>query len=177
MTIEEAIIHAREVAEGCPAEDRQCAYQHDKLADWLEELKAYKETGLEPRDIKRFKENYSMAIEKYADYAALGTVEEAKELFFARGSGRLITLSCKVTDTVYVLESVFKGKKAVREQVVPAQIDRVIIGGTTGQPVYDLCSETGKWYKSMNPGEDFYLTAEEAEMAMKEGAGHETKSV
>lgn len=51
MTIEEAITHAREVAEGCPAEDRQCAYQHDELADWLEELKAYRETGLTPGDI------------------------------------------------------------------------------------------------------------------------------
>ena len=45
MTIEEAIEHAREVAEVCPAEDRQCAYQHDELADWLEELKAYRELG------------------------------------------------------------------------------------------------------------------------------------
>lgn len=52
MTIEEAIEHAREVAEGCPAGDRQCAYQHDKLADWLEELKAYRETGLTPEDVK-----------------------------------------------------------------------------------------------------------------------------
>lgn len=51
MSIEEAIAHAREVAEGCPAEARQCAYQHDKLADWLEELKAYRETGLTPGDI------------------------------------------------------------------------------------------------------------------------------
>ena len=45
MNIEEAIAHAREVAEGCPAEDRQCAYQHDELADWLEELKAYRKLG------------------------------------------------------------------------------------------------------------------------------------
>lgn len=74
MKIEEAIAHARQVAAGCPEEDRQCAYQ----------------------------------------------------------------------------------------------LDRVIIGGTTGAPVYDLCSETGKWYKSMTP-EDFYLTAEEAEKAVKEG--------
>jgi len=51
VTIEEAIAHAREVAEGCPAEDRQCAYQHDKLCDWLEELKTYKATGLTPEEI------------------------------------------------------------------------------------------------------------------------------
>ena len=53
MKIEEAISHAREVAEGCPAEDRQCAYQHDQLADWLEELMAYRATGLSAADIQK----------------------------------------------------------------------------------------------------------------------------
>ena len=48
MTIDEAIAHAREVAEGCRAENGDCAYQHDKLTEWLVELKAYRETGLKP---------------------------------------------------------------------------------------------------------------------------------
>ena len=54
MTLDEAIIHAREVAErnraqykNCPADRRdiehqtceQCATQHEQLAEWLEELK------------------------------------------------------------------------------------------------------------------------------------------
>ncbi len=77
MTIDEAITHAREVAEGCPAEDRQCAYQHDELADWLEELKAYKATGLTPEEITKY-----MHLEK----------EE-----------RLVVMSCKAGDKVYVL--------------------------------------------------------------------------
>lgn len=42
MTLDEAIIHARQVAEGCSSENKDCAYQHDKLADWLEELRRYK---------------------------------------------------------------------------------------------------------------------------------------
>lgn len=44
MEIKEAIVHARQVANGCPS-DRDCAYQHDKLADWLEELLAYRAIG------------------------------------------------------------------------------------------------------------------------------------
>ena len=44
MEIEEAIAHARQVADGCPS-DRDCAYQHDKLTDWLEELLAYRAIG------------------------------------------------------------------------------------------------------------------------------------
>lgn len=42
MDIKEAIQHCRDVAGGCPAGDRDCAYQHDQLADWLEELVAYR---------------------------------------------------------------------------------------------------------------------------------------
>lgn len=42
MELREAIIHAEQVAEGCPS-DRDCAYQHDMLADWLKELQRYKE--------------------------------------------------------------------------------------------------------------------------------------
>lgn len=43
MTLEEAIIHSREVArdkssEGCI----ECAKEHEQLAEWLEELKIYK---------------------------------------------------------------------------------------------------------------------------------------
>lgn len=45
MELNEAIAHARRVAEGCGADNPGCAYQHDKLAEWLEELKRYKELG------------------------------------------------------------------------------------------------------------------------------------
>lgn len=42
MELREAIIHAEQVAEGCPS-DRDCAYQHDMFADWLKELQRYKD--------------------------------------------------------------------------------------------------------------------------------------
>ena len=57
MTIDEAIAHAREVAKrnreqwkNCPADRRdiehqtceQCAEEHEQLAEWLGELKCYK---------------------------------------------------------------------------------------------------------------------------------------
>lgn len=154
MKIEEAILHARTFAESCPADNRDCAYQHDKLAAWLEELKAYKDTGLTPEEV--------MALQ--ASNEALK--KEAVPLIKAKIDERLVILPYRVTESVYVLESVYKGRKIIGERVVSAQIDHVVIGGTTGKPVYDLCSETGRWYKSMEPG-DFYLTAEEAEAALK----------
>ncbi len=51
MNIREAIAHAKQVAEGCSTENRDCAYQHDKLADWLEELVAYRGTSLTPERV------------------------------------------------------------------------------------------------------------------------------
>lgn len=165
MTIDEAIAHAREVAEGCPAENRDCAYQHDKLAEWLVELKAYRETGLKPEEIADFREMYREMAAKFADYKA------------AEVTGQLVILPCRVTDTVYMIEGCLGGENCVGRRkkkfpltdgVVSAQIDHVTIGGTTGKPVFDLCTETGSWFYSMEPGE-FYLTREEAEKALEEG--------
>lgn len=48
MTIDEAIAHAREVASR-KFDDRvhciRCAEEHEQLAEWLEELKAYRAIG------------------------------------------------------------------------------------------------------------------------------------
>ena len=166
MKIEEAIEHAREVAEVCPAEDRQCAYQHDELADWLEELKAYRETGQTPEEIHKL-----ISIDRWND----AVEKEWLKYLQMEKDGRLVVLPCKVTDTVYITEAVFENGKQKRlnkpsgEQVVSAQIDHVTIGGT-GKPVFDLCTETGNWYYSMDP-EQFYLTREAAETALKEQEG------
>ena len=45
MTIEEAIIHCEEVADRCAVTDgnRECEDNHRQLAEWLKELKKYRE--------------------------------------------------------------------------------------------------------------------------------------
>ena len=62
LSIDEAITHAREVADTCEYEaskydmcdsyerevaykEGKCAEEHEQLAEWLEELKAYREIG------------------------------------------------------------------------------------------------------------------------------------
>ena len=74
LSIDEAIAHAREVAETCECEaskydmcdsyerevaykEGKCAREHEQLAEWLEELKAYREIGTV--------EGYKNAIECY----------------------------------------------------------------------------------------------------------------
>lgn len=131
--------------------------------DARERLAAYEDTGLMPEEIADFQENYRIMAAQFADYKA------------AEVTGRLILLPCKVTDTVYLIEGCLGGENCVgkrkkfplTDRVVSAQIDHITIGGTTGKPVYDLCTETGSWFYSMEPGE-FYLTQEEAERALEE---------
>ena len=40
MTLDEAIQHCHEVAKSC--ENKECALNHEQLANWLEELKCFK---------------------------------------------------------------------------------------------------------------------------------------
>ena len=77
MTLDEAIIHAREVASeqkrrsgACVQNDSECdkfstclkcAEEHDQLAEWLEELKMYK--SLAPRELVSEKQKNDRAIE------------------------------------------------------------------------------------------------------------------
>lgn len=77
MTLDEAIVHAREVAEknkrvmSFEPEDNidddikvnclNCATQHEQLAEWLEELKMYK--SLAPRELVSEKQKNDRVIE------------------------------------------------------------------------------------------------------------------
>lgn len=107
-------------------------------------------------EIADFREMYREMAAKFADYKA------------AEVTGQLVVFPCRVTDTVYYIETVHKGRKYAGGRVVSAQIDHVTIGGTTGKPVFDLCTETENWLYALEPGE-FFLTREEAEKALEEG--------
>jgi len=47
MTLDEAILHCEEVADRCAVTDgnRKCEADHRQLAEWLRELKMYREKG------------------------------------------------------------------------------------------------------------------------------------
>ena len=68
MTIDEAIVHAREVASR-KFDDRvhciRCAEEHEQLAEWLEELKAYRANEGISENVYRFgyKFGYNKAVE------------------------------------------------------------------------------------------------------------------
>ena len=68
MMIDEAIVHAREVASR-KFDDRvhciRCAEEHEQLAEWLEELKAYRANEGISENVYRFgyKFGYNKAVE------------------------------------------------------------------------------------------------------------------
>ena len=83
MTIDEAIVHAREVASR-KFDDRvhciRCAEEHEQLAEWLEELKELRTTscGYSKEDIELNRNAmYSKAIDDFVRLAnTMPTVEE-----------------------------------------------------------------------------------------------------
>ena len=134
LTLEEVIVHAKEVAEknyrGADFESLdsidddikanciKCAEEHGQLAEWLEELKSYKD--LEERLHKIFGEESTFSLadvidtlemklsepdKKHPVNARILTYEEAdkwQEYKELEEQGLLVRLPCKVGDIVYV---------------------------------------------------------------------------
>lgn len=80
MTLDEAIAHAREVAEeqrkACdlawvwdnPDNIKKCAEEHEQLAEWLEELKSYRASVFSGDMTQQMlKEEYCKAVDDFAE--------------------------------------------------------------------------------------------------------------
>ena len=158
MTIEEAVTHAREVAEGCQAEDRQCAYQHDELADWLEELKAYRETGLTPEGVASLQAS-NQELKK-----------EAVPLMRAKIQDRLVILPCKLGETVYANFAIRGDYLREKDKPYPCE---VVFIGLSKEPFLHIQFENGGVFPVgfEKIGKTVFATREAAEAALKEQEG------
>ena len=158
MTIEEAVTHAREVAEGCQAEDRQCAYQHDELADWLEELKAYRETGLTPEGVAALQAS-NQELKK-----------EALPILQAKVQDRLVILPCGLGETVYVNFAIRGDYLREKDKPYPCE---VVFIGLSKEPFLHIQFKNGRVFpvKFCEVGKTVFTTREAAEAALKEQEG------
>ena len=118
LTLDEAIKHAKEVAEknyrgtdfesldsiddDIKANCVKCAEEHVQLAEWLEELKSYKDIGT-PKELKELKENGAFTGLELAKLAIMQ--KELKEYKDLEEHGLLVRLPCKVGDDVYIIPS------------------------------------------------------------------------
>ena len=115
LTLEEAIKHAKEVADMnyndaekfdsndsvenyMKANCMKCAEEHEQLAEWLEELKSYKDIGT-PKELKELKENGAFTGLELAKLAIMQ--KELKKYKDLERQGLLVRLLCKVGDIVY----------------------------------------------------------------------------
>lgn len=83
----------------------------------------------------------------------------------------LINLPCEVGSTVYLIGSDKSGKKLV-QTVISGQIDHFTIGGL-GVPLADICTDDNRWYYACAYPNDYFLTQEEAQEALKKNGGTE----
>lgn len=123
LTIDEIIEHCNRtcenteilaIARGQKQEDitSKGYWEHYQVANYLEELKQYREIGT-VEELKTMKENGAFTgVElaslacmqlKLKDYQSIGTVEEFKELKNAEEQGLLLRLPCKVGTPVYMI--------------------------------------------------------------------------
>ena len=78
MTLDEAIEQFKHDAECNRADlDLSFAEDNDKVAEWLEELKAYQSIGA-PEELQDMKNNYFEALSDWRQYRKIGTLEECR---------------------------------------------------------------------------------------------------
>lgn len=149
------------------------------LADAINRLATYEETGLEPEEIERILDSYGRGMTLRTENAQrLEIIKEIpinriRELAQAEKDGRLVVLPCDVKDTVYVIDPgdyEHEYKPYVRLKTV-SEINwkatrkkdlgwgLILAGGNCGSSAR---------YKLNNVGKTVFLTREAAEAALKE---------
>ena len=123
-------------------------------------LQPYEDTGLVPEEVERSKLTLmGKSLAEITEFDGV-SIERLKELVRVEKAGRLVVLPCKVGDMVYF---VFDGEvHNVRVQGIPIGANNQVLLNFGGYPVqYAWGSEVGK---------TVFLTREEAERALEEGA-------
>lgn len=144
LTLEDAITHAKEVAErnrkqykNCPSDRtdishqtcEECAEEHEQLATWLAELKRYKDLAEQ---------------------------------------GRLIELPCAVGDMVYTNQSMSGWYMQKKKRPYEAKIVFIGINGTDNFFNIEFKQGMMLQFKFSDIGKTVFLTKEEAEAKLKE---------
>lgn len=168
LTLDEAIKHAKEVADMnyndaekfdsndsvenyMKANCMKCAEQHEKLAEWLEELKSYKDIGT-LKELKELKENGAFTGLELAKLAIMQ--KELKKYKDLEEQGLLVRFPCPIGTTVWDIYGM-----GIRKNVVSG-----IEYGKDGR--WFLWANEDEWLGELNVV--VFLTREEAENKLEE---------
>ena len=158
------IAMCQETPGGPSCEDGACSQR--KV--W-ERLKAYEDTGLTPEEVEIMRETKADAKLMLSELCRLCDYDRLEEIACADQAGRLVVLPCKVGDMVYISGHRFA-----------AQIDEIVINALDGITLnwseYDKGPEETElwddgWFTPEDFGKTVFRTQEEAEAALKGGAG------
>ena len=179
LTLEDAICHAREVVKCKSAEAtynfaelseyydecKQCAEEHNQLAEWLEELKLYKDIGT-PKELKELKENGAFTGLELAKLAIMQKeLQEYKDL---EERGLLVKLPCKIGDIVYTPTRDFIFKHRI------TTIFHDLLGIYFNGTPEDDADRSVKWFAENDLGKTVFLTREEAAKKLEESQNDKT---
>ena len=157
MDVAKAIIRACEEAEAFD-EAYKIASQQSELCCWLEELKAYKATGLTPEGVAALQAS-NQELKK-----------EALPILQAKVQDRLAELPCRLGGTVYA-NFALRGDY-LREKDKPYPCEVVFIG-LSKEPFLHIQFKNGRVFpvKFCEVGKTIFTTREAAEAALKEQEG------
>ena len=94
----------------------QYANQEEQYAEWLEELKSYRDIGT-PKELKELKENGAFTGLELAKLAIIQ--KELKEYKDLEEQGLLVRLPCKVGDTVYRVNA------GAKQPIIPMTVSEI----------------------------------------------------
>ena len=157
MDIAKAIIRACEEAEAFD-EAYKIASQQSKLCYWLEELKAYKETGLTPEGVAALQAS-NQELKK-----------EALPILQAKVQDRLVIMPCGLGETVYANFAIRGDYLREKDKPYPCE---VVFIGLSKEPFLHIQFKNGRVFpvKFCEVGKTVFTTREAAEAALKEQEG------
>ena len=142
----------------------QYADQEEQYAEWLEELKSYKDIGT-PKELKELKENGAFTGLELAKLAIMQ--EELKKYKDLEEQGLLVRLPCKVGDTVYRVNA------GAKQPIIPMTVSEIHFLCYKNERAvrFDAIGKEDmgeSCYRLEDIGRIVFLTREEAEKKLEE---------
>ena len=142
----------------------QYADQEEQYAEWLEELKSYKDIGT-PKELKELKENGAFTGLELAKLAIMQ--EELKKYKDLEEQGLLVRLPCKVGDTVYRVNA------GAKQPIIPMTVSEIHFLCYKNERAvrFDAIGKEDmgeSCYRLEDIGKIVFLTREEAEKKLEE---------
>ena len=139
----------------------QYVKEYEQIAEWLEELKSYKDIGT-PKELKELKENGTFTGLELAKLAIMQ--KELKEYKDLEEQGLLVRLPCKVGDTVYVPTRNFVSELRITLVSVDTNEMAMYFSWLLNSGIYPNLDG----FNGYDLGKTVFLTREEAEKRLEE---------